>query len=282
MKNKREIAILMATYNGEKYLSQQIDSIIDQSFSDWTLYIHDDGSNDGTIELIHQYCKKDDRIVFIDRIGKHLGPGYGFMELLHIVESDLYMFCDQDDVWLKDKIRITFDTYHSIPKFSIIPVVVHSDVSVVDEDLNIMARSYWKDINLNPDKINTFDYLCVSCYTNGNTMLFNSAAKELCFPLIDEIIMHDKYVSSRVLLHGGVVQAIHVPLVLYRQHGKNVCGFRVGKETSIFERVKHLPQVFTSNINEYRLLKNYEFGSFLRFIFIKIKLEIKMHFFNQY
>lgn len=281
MKKSDTIAILMAVYNGGRYLKEQIDSIIGQSYSNWLLYIHDDGSTDDSLSIIQDYINMDRRIVLTEGGQKHLGPAMAFMDLLDKVESNLYMFCDQDDVWLKDKIQISFDRYCSLERENI-PIVIHTDVSVVDENLNILAKSYWKDINLNPDFINTYNYLCVGSYTNGNTMLFNKKAKELCFPLLNNIIMHDLYVSSRVLKNGGVVEAIHNPLVLYRQHNLNVCGFKVGARNSIKNRLKDIKNVIRDNLKAYNSLKDYSFGSLFKYLKYKYLLEWHMHFEKHY
>lgn len=275
------IAILMSVYNGEKFLCEQINSIINQTYCNWRLYIYDDGSTDDSVKIIAHYCDKDSRIMFVNRLGNHLGPALAFMSLVEIIDSDLYMFCDQDDVWLNDKVRITYERYCSVKKKSI-PIVIHTDVSVVDENLTMLAESYWHDINLNPDKINKFNYLCVSCYTNGNTMLFNKEAKRLCFPLDGHIIMHDKYVSSRVLKSGGVVDAIHTPLVLYRQHDNNVCGFRVGSQNAIVSRLKYISSIIRTNIEGYRSLRDYHYGSFVKYLWYKFLLEFRMHCMRNY
>lgn len=266
----------MASYNGQAYIREQINSIIAQTYRDWTLYIHDDGSSDDTLEVINQLQKEDDRIILVQDDAKHLGPGLGFMKLLEAIESELYMFCDQDDVWLNDKIEFTFNKYKEISKNIDTPIVIHTDVSVVDEQLNIMAESYWRDINLNPDKINSYPYFCVCCYTNGNTMLFNKKAKQLCFPLQGDRIMHDRYVSGKVLKYGGVVEAVHKPLVLYRQHGTNVCGFQVGKSNNLVSRIKHLKKIVYNNYDKYNILRQEEFGSVFKYLYYKILVEIHL------
>lgn len=276
MKNDRKIAILLATYNGEKYLKEQIDSIVHQTYKDWTLYIHDDGSSDSTIRIIEDYQNRDNRIVLIRDEKKHLGPGLGFMSLLEDIDSDIYMFSDQDDVWLENKIEVSYNGYLNIKNHSSLPVVVHSDVSVVDENLNILTHSYWKAINLDPDKINTFSHFCVCVYTNGNTMLFNRLAKDLCFPLFDGPIMHDRYVSAKVLKANGVVSAIHKPLVLYRQHGTNVCGFDVGKVRKFSDIKKRIRSVVLGNYYTYKILKYYNFGSPIKYLWYKLMVEIHL------
>ncbi len=282
MMNEKTIAILLATYNGEAYLREQLESIVRQTYKDWSLYIHDDGSSDSTLQIIKDYQEKDNRIFFINDEKKHLGPGLGFMSLLESIDSKLYMFCDQDDVWLDNKIEISYNSYVDIKDHEQIPVVVHSDVSVVDENLNIIAQSYWKEINLNPDKINKFPYFCVCVYTNGNTMLFNEKAKELCFPLFNGPIMHDRYVSSNVLKAKGIVLAVHKPLVLYRQHGANVCGFQVGESRKISQRLKGIKSVIIDNYQTYQILQHYKFGSLFKYIWYKLLVEIHLNFRKNY
>ena len=276
IRNKSGVAILMCSYNGEEYIDEQISSIRTQSNENWTLYIHDDGSNDKTLEIINKYQRIDERVVFVDDQIKHLGAGKGFMHLLETIDSELYMFCDQDDVWKREKIDVSLKAYYSIPNSANIPVVVHSDVSVVDQDLNILAESYWSDINLNPDKINSYSYFCVCCYTNGNTMLFNNKAKQLCFPIHGTKIMHDRYVSGHVLKAGGVVKAIHQSLVLYRQHSNNVCGFQVGEKNSIKKRITKINQIYNNNLKKYQILKEDNFGSVFKYIWYKLLVECHM------
>ena len=100
------IAILMSTYNGERYLREQIDSLLNQTYKDWKLYIRDDGSTDETISIIESYVNDyPDLIVLLkDDLG-NLGSARSFMRILSVVDADYYMFCDQDDVWLPNKVK---------------------------------------------------------------------------------------------------------------------------------------------------------------------------------
>ena len=101
-----KIEILMATYNGEKYIGEQINSIINQTYTNWNLLIRDDGSKDKTLNIIKKYEKMDNRIILIRDNKDNLGFVKNFEELLKISSSELIMFSDQDDVWKKDKIKI--------------------------------------------------------------------------------------------------------------------------------------------------------------------------------
>ena len=100
-----KIEILMATYNGEKYIREQIDSIISQTYSNWTLLIRDDVSKDDTVKIIKEYEKKDKRIKLLEDNKGNLGFVKNFEELLKNSSEDFIMFSDQDDYWLEDKIE---------------------------------------------------------------------------------------------------------------------------------------------------------------------------------
>ena len=103
------VAILMSTYNGERYLREQIDSLLNQTYKDWKLYIRDDKSTDGTVSIIEGYVRVyPDQIVYKSDGFGNLGAGCSFMQLLSSIDSDYYMFCDQDDVWMEDKIERTY------------------------------------------------------------------------------------------------------------------------------------------------------------------------------
>ena len=106
--NSNQIDILLATYNGERYLSEQLDSILKQSCDNWRIFVRDDGSEDGTSTIIERYQKQYSGKIFIIKDEKqNLGACGNFSELLKKSKSDYIMFCDQDDVWKEDKIKIT-------------------------------------------------------------------------------------------------------------------------------------------------------------------------------
>ena len=133
----------MATYNSEKYIIEQIDSIIAQTYTDWSLYIRDDGSKDRTLSLIKDYQTRYDNIFLLDS-HESLGPRDSFLDLLSKVESEYYMFSDHDDIWLSNKIERfvdEIDTY--ISGNDLCPIIVCSDLKVVDSELNELYPSFW-------------------------------------------------------------------------------------------------------------------------------------------
>lgn len=102
------IDILLATYNGEEYLRQQIDSIICQSYTNWRLIIRDDSSSDGTLAIIKDYVKRYlNKIILVDENTPNLGSSKSFIRLLDFVSNDYFMFTDQDDVWLPNKVELS-------------------------------------------------------------------------------------------------------------------------------------------------------------------------------
>lgn len=277
---EKEIAILMAVYNGEKYLKEQIESIIGQTYDKWNLYIRDDGSTDCTLEIIRDFSKIDNRISLIDDPQKHLGPSASFMRLLQNTHSDLYMFCDQDDIWLPEKIEKSLDVYNSYTHNGV-PIVVHTDVEVVNEKLEILAKSHWKDCNLDPNRLKSYNYLALCCYTQGNTMLFNEEAKQLCFPYKGQF-MHDWWVSTRVLKANGAILSVKEPLVLYRQHANNVLGFSYGRNNSIKKKIANMQKIIQSNYDIYQRLKADNYGPIIKYMYYKLLLLYHMRMGKQY
>ena len=136
MEKCNDIAILMATYNSDRYISEQLDSILSQTYPNWHLYIHDDGSTDNTCEILARYVEANPaKMSILDY--PPLGNAYAnFMSLLSRVEAPLYMFSDHDDVWHNDKVAKSYEAYKQqkvlTPER---PVIVHSDLCVVDEYL---------------------------------------------------------------------------------------------------------------------------------------------------
>ena len=225
MGNKKKTAILLATYNGESFLREQIDSLYAQTFNDWTIYAHDDGSNDSSHEILVQYAATYDNFKILDYPSQHSAKD-NFLSMLTLVDADYYLFCDQDDVWKTDKIeqemKHMVDLELRTPEK---PIAVFSDLTVVDRDLSVIEPSMWDAIGIKPELLTTFECGGVFEYVTGCTMLFNKEAKKaaLSHPYA-KATMHDIWITLCVLKEKGIVSGIYEPLVYYRQHESNTLG----------------------------------------------------------
>lgn len=218
--------ILMSTYNGERYLAQQIESIIAQTYTDWCLFIRDDGSKDGTKQILDAYAVKDKRITVL-RDTENVGACRSFERLLEQCGgADYYAFADQDDVWDADKLEICMQVIRAQEKaFPRKPVVVHTDLRVVDEQLQEIAPSFWRYSNIQPDLLDAHrHYLAISNSATGCAMLFNEAARACALPMSENAYMHDAWVALMTVCHGGQLVPIHRAPIAYRQHAGNVLG----------------------------------------------------------
>lgn len=227
------VTVLMATYNGEKYLLEQIDSILQQKGVDLNLFVRDDGSSDDTISILNKY-QEEGKIKWYT--GEHLGVTKGYLDLLrHAPASDYYAFCDQDDIWDDDKLIYAIKKLEELPKDK--PLIYYSSQRLVDEQGRLI-KVHEIDINRTP-------------YTNflisnvaGCTTVFN---KELFFAINkaepDFILMHDSWAFKVCLALGGKYYADKIPHINYRQHGNNVAGIGMSFKGK-FHQMKRYITVF--------------------------------------
>ena len=175
------IAILMATYNGEKFLREQIDSLFTQTYQDWHLYVHDDGSTDSTISIVKEYIDNHPgRITLMDYPSQG-GACKNFLSMLDRVDAPYYMFCDQDDVWLPEKIEREYSEIRELERreVSLKPIVVYSNLIVTDSDLNIISPSLWEIAGIYPEFVNSFGEMAANTLMSGCTMIFNHSVKQI-------------------------------------------------------------------------------------------------------
>ncbi len=224
--NNKSLAILLATYNGSEYLKQQIDSILNQDFSDFILYIRDDNSTDSTKNIIKEYVLKyPEKIIEVEDNKIANGAGNNFMLLLKYVHNlkkhNLFMFCDQDDVWQRNKIELTMNEYDKVSNKNS-PILIHTDLYVADKNLNVINKSFMQYSKLRKDYVNFNNYLIQNNVT-GCTVCINKKLVDLINFDIKYIIMHDWYFALIASAFGQVI-FINTPTVYYRQHGKNLLG----------------------------------------------------------
>jgi glycosyltransferase involved in cell wall biosynthesis len=222
-----KVDILLSTYNGEKFLSELLDSIIHQTYEFWQLIIRDDGSQDNTKKILSSYKEKyTDKIVIIEELSSRLGPCKSFLNLVSKSSSRYIMFCDQDDIWLPDKIEASI---RCIKKNEVenpgMPLVVFSDMIIVDEKLRTLNESFFKSFSIPLSRITNPYYLVYKNVAAGCSMLANRRALSLLDTVTDNILMHDHWLMIATAIRGKNI-LISRPLIKYRMHGDNVCGVK--------------------------------------------------------
>lgn len=252
-----KVDILLATYNGEKYIREQIDSILNQTYKEFRLLISDDGSTDGTRDILNEYKAKDDRIeIFMQE--ENLGVVKNFEFLLKKVEAKYYMFSDQDDIWKDEKIE------KSLNKIEEGFDLVYSDLEVVDENLNVTYESYWKlkGIYKKIKKYNNFESLYLNNFITGCTVISKKELIDSFMPLpnMSKFVLHDYWISL-IISQNGKIAYIEEPLIKYRQHKNNKVGSKkksdelksIDEIRSLFIQVKkeHF-KVFIENENKFK------------------------------
>lgn len=225
MINSPDITILMALYNCENYVKEQVESLFNQSYKNWKLIIRDDCSNDNAVNIIKKYeTEYPDKIKIIEGT-ENIGACQNFNKLLECSHSDYIMFCDCDDFWMPQKIEVTLK--HMIKTESIYgsdtPILVHTDIKVADKDLNILSESLWNYQNIDPEKGLTLNTLLIRNTITGCTIMINKKLMELALPIPKETIMHDWWLAL-VAATFGKISFIKEPTILYRQHGMNDIG----------------------------------------------------------
>jgi glycosyltransferase involved in cell wall biosynthesis len=227
------IDILLATYNGEAFLSTQIQSILEQTYPYIHLFIRDDASNDGTATLLQEIQEKfPEKITLLKNpinlsspaVSPSQGAVQNFAHLLSQSRADYVMFADQDDLWLPTKVADTLDKMLQMEQElgPQTPLLVHTDLCVVDSELRTCHPSFWKYSQL---KIHAkqFSRMLMQNLVTGCTMMLNRSLVELTQPISAEAVMHDWWIALTAAAFGRIGE-VKNPTILYRQHGKNHVG----------------------------------------------------------
>ncbi len=221
------IDILMATYNGEDYIKEQINSILDQSFQEFRLIICDDQSDDKTFEILKEYKKNYPKKIYLYKnIVRQGSAKKNFISMFKYIESDYIMFADQDDVWLKDKIKNSYELI--IAKECILikksPIIIHTNLKIVNQDKLVISESFYQHQNISASK-NNFKNILIQNIFVGCTIMINKEMANLVKGVCDDsrIIMHD-WIIGILGVGCGHAYYIDTPQILYRQHNNNSVG----------------------------------------------------------
>ncbi|MCM3356560.1 glycosyltransferase family 2 protein [Psychrobacillus sp. MER TA 171] len=220
----KKVTILMSTYNGEKYIKEQIESILNQSYENIDLIVRDDGSSDSTIDILEEYSMQG-KLKWYGG-DTNLKPAYSFLELVrNASDTDFYAFADQDDVWDREKIEVAINYLEPFKQQT--PILYCSTTKLVDQNLNEIAPiAYNKSYRL------SFGESLVQSVSPGCTFVFNySLKKHISNFKGEDIIMHDS-LAYKLACGLGQVVFDKQPHISYRQHGGNV----IGNETSFIKK----------------------------------------------
>ena len=255
------IDILMATYNGEKYLRPQLDSILRQSNTDWRLVIRDDCSTDSTVQIIQEYREKyPDKFVLLQADEPSGFAQNNFFQLIkywqHYSTANYIMFADQDDVWLPPKIQLTLDKMRELENQygNDTPLLVHTDLSVVDADLNIINPSMFAMQNMDArrDKLNN---ILVQNIVTGCTMMVNKRLLDMVTDIPQHAVMHDMWLAL-IASAFGHIGFVEKATILYRQHDSNSNGVK-----SLMYYILNLKSenknIISGQKNKYRQAENF-------------------------
>jgi len=237
------IAILLCTYQGEKYLASQLDSFAAQTHTDWVLAVSDDGSVDKTRAMLADYRRKWGA----SKLNVYEGPRRGFVGNFMTltcntqVQADYYSFSDQDDIWHADKLEHALQWLRTVPADT--PALYCSRTQLVDEENQL--------IGLSPlfQRRPAFENALAQNIAGGNTMVFNNAARQLLLqagPLVD-VAAHDWWLYLAVTACGGQVKYDPRPSLRYRQHTSNL----IGANRGLLARLTRIRMLFKGHLKDW-------------------------------
>lgn len=248
------VDILLAAYNGEKYISEQLESILHQTCSDIRILIRDDGSTDHTPDIIRAYEQREPGRIHVFENHPATGSAKAnFFRLLQDADSEYIMFCDQDDIWNSDKVELTLNRMRELEVEAAseqkagnkragvqtqIPLLVHTDLNVVDEKGKLLAASFQQYMNLPVEK--SLRRLIIQNYVTGCTVMINRCLAEYMkrAEQLEHVLMHDHWAALIATVFGKTAY-LDIPTMGYRQHGNNSVGAKDARSISyLYERFR--------------------------------------------
>jgi GT2 family glycosyltransferase len=220
------VQVLLATYNGERFLRQQIESILAQTYMPLRILARDDGSQDRTRAILEEYASAHpDRFELMPLDAATGGAKWNFVRLLQAATAEYVALSDQDDVWLPDKISremeamLVLEQKNGLEK----PLLVFSDLRIVDDELRTKFESLREHQGIEPASISQLRRILSQNVVTGCTALLNRSLVKLATRMPAEAFMHDWWIAL-LACSFGEASALPEPTVLYRQHGANVLG----------------------------------------------------------
>jgi glycosyltransferase involved in cell wall biosynthesis len=273
------VSVVLASYNGEKYLQQQLDSIYAQTYPNIEVVVCDDRSSDGTVTLLEDYKQKKGLRYYINQ--ERLGVVKNFERAILSAKGQYIALADQDDTWLPMKIEKCLAKIKETESKTGAdrPVLVHTDLYITDSSGNIAGTSYWKHARLDPAC--TLSRLLLENSITGCTILINRALSELSLPIPQHVLMHDVWLGM-VASAFGKVTYLNEPTVYYRQHTNNVLG---SVQEGVTKRIiKTIKTILLSSYRQQYLQENIEQAKAFKYQYFSLlnrqQLEILDSFIN--
>ncbi|MBB1518689.1 glycosyltransferase family 2 protein [Pseudomonas sp. SR9] len=239
---KSTVAILLSTFNGEKYLAEQLDSIAAQTHQDWVIVASDDGSQDSTLSILEHYRRRfgDDRLRIVKGPGRGFAANFLSMATDTSIHASFFAFCDQDDLWHPDKLERALTWLEQQPLGS--AALYCSRTRLVD------ATGHPQGLSPLFDKPPSFRNALVQSLAGGNTMVFNRPARDLLAQAGNvQVISHDWWFYILATGHGGHVHYDPKPTIDYRQHGSNL----IGANSGISDRIFRIRRMLLGDFNQW-------------------------------
>lgn len=214
-----KVSIVMGVYNGEKYLAQQLDSLLGQSHTDLEVIASDDASTDESFKILENYATRDKRMRLV-RNARTLGIKANFLTALHQAQGELVSFSDQDDVWHKDKIKILSGLLERDNRNTL----AYSDLEICDQNLLPSKNSFWKTVGARPFAGRLAERSFIKIFVPGCSMMFRRKVADAMNRIhADTSFLHDHLALA---VASGMGRVVYSPekLVRYRQHGANLIG----------------------------------------------------------
>ena len=228
----------MPTCNGAPFLHRQLQSLMAQTERDWRIIARDDGSVDGTWDILRDFAGSHPDRVHVLTDSRHVGLCTGVSELMEASRAEYIMFCDQDDVWMPNKIEKTLEGMKRLEaeKGRTAPLLVHSDLMVVDKDLVPICDSFWSYQGIVPENAGRFNRQLIANTVTGCAMMINRPLLVLAMPIPGMALVHDWWIAQ-VAAAFGTIACVREPLIAYRQHGKNQIGAKGYSVANFMKRI---------------------------------------------
>ena len=222
-----KVIIAVATFNSGKYLEELLNSLFTQTYHNIEIVVRDDGSSDNTIDIVKRLCKTDSRIRLLNIENNLASAKSNFFTLLTNIpmnKGEYLMFCDADDVWKADKVEKTLKAIISTESdySDTTPIIVHTDLEVVDENLKVIAPSFFDYEKLSPER-NSLREILVQNNVTGCTVMINYCLREMVQETPHDAVMHDWWLAL-IAAAFGHISVLNEQTIFYRQHGGNQIG----------------------------------------------------------